>query len=65
MREFHELEPGLRLFLRGIPLELLYQVDADDRRQVWLCRPLFVDEPDRIEIFRPGVRYPLLHSRQP
>ena len=51
--------PGRMVMHNGRPVELLYQICGD----VWRVRPLFVEEPDRDEYFRPGETLTDIHSR--
>lgn len=56
---------GLMAFHNGRPVELLHIIgtDAQDGSVVWAVRPLFIEAPDREEVFRPGDRLTPLHSK--
>ena len=60
------LEIGNQLFHNGVPVQLLYRVSCEKRRETWRVRPLFVEGPDRDERFSRSDRFSFLHTmREP
>jgi hypothetical protein len=56
------LEIGNQLFHNGVPVQLLYRVRRDKSRETWRVRPLFVEGPDRNELFScVGYHFVLAH----
>jgi hypothetical protein len=47
----------------GTPMELLHRIRTDAAGEWWLIRPLFVDQPNRKELFAPGDRLTPLHTK--
>lgn len=56
------LAVDLQIFHNGIPVQLLYLKSSRNGRQIWRVRLLFVEKPDRDEVFRPADRITLLHT---
>ena len=52
----------LQIFHNGIPVQLLYRKSTRNGCQIWRVRPLFIEQPDRDEEFRPADRITLLHT---
>lgn len=66
-----DLTVGMRLFHNGVPVELLYRVEAfcvcgsSQQHELWKVRPLFVSEEDHEQTFSPNDRITFLHTREP
>ena len=56
------LEIGSQIFHNGVPVQLLYRVAHDNNQETWRVRHLFVEAPDRNEIFHPSDRITYLHT---
>ena len=56
------LEIGNQVFHNGVPLELLYRVCRRSRHETWRVRPLFVEGPDRNELFHASDTISFLHT---
>jgi hypothetical protein len=54
---------GLMCTKDGTPMELLHRIRTDAAGEWWLIRPLFVDQPNRKELFAPGDRLTPLHTK--
>lgn len=49
----------------GIPMELLWLVRVEKDLETWMIRPLFVEQPDRVEQFsKTGDSVTSLHGRR-
>ena len=63
-----ELNVGMQVFHNGVPVELLYRVEAmrvhgsAQSYERWRIRPLFVAEEDREAVFSPHDRISFLHT---
>ena len=63
-----DLNVGMQIFHNGVPVELLYCVEAmrvqgsAQSYERWKIRPLFVAEEDREAIFSPHDRISFLHT---
>jgi hypothetical protein len=56
------LEVGSQLFHNGFPVQLLYRIAQEERRETWRVRPLFVEGPDRNERFQHSDSVSYLHT---
>ena len=63
-----DLNVGMQVFHNGVPVELLYCVEAmrvhgsTPHYERWMIRPLFVAEHDREAVFSPHDRVSFLHT---
>lgn len=59
-----ELQVYWQIFHNGIPVRLVYLKETKrNGDQIWRVQPLFVEEPERDEVFRPEDRITFLHTR--
>ena len=60
------LKAGSTAFVDGVPVQLLYLlIRKDENIDVWMVKPLFVDEPDYPEELNRNVTYRQLHAKPP
>lgn len=65
-----DLNVGMQIFHNGVPVELLYCVEAmrvhgsTQPYERWKIRPLFVAEEDREAVFSPHDRISFLHTKR-
>ena len=56
------LVTGSQLFHNGVPVQLLYRVALTPSGETWRVRPLFVEEPDREDVFTRSDAISFLHT---
>ena len=58
-----DLRVGMQIVHNTRPVELLYKTDSlDGYGEIWKVRPLFVEEPDRTELFEPNEKVSFIHT---
>ena len=56
------LATGNQVFHNGVPVQLLYRVALSSLGETWRVRPLFVEEPDREDMFTCSDAISFLHT---
>jgi hypothetical protein len=59
-----ELYPNLQIFHNRVPVELIEMIRENEKGQLWLVKPLFVEKPNETRVFRPSDRYSKLHTQR-
>lgn len=62
MIRLSELHPGLQIIHNAEPLEVLWLERKNRAGELWMVRPLFVDLPDHLEVFRAIDSISYLHT---